>query len=246
MLYAHMVRRHDNCFGVSFGICAHPPRQPATSNMECASLDVTCETSSRPKALRLETTGMLVRRATRTAVVPPPLSWVARCSRGLCTSYKVRTSQLTNHPYSSSKAAGRECSQVAERSIEAVLSNTPPAPWARRPVPGIQWSAGEAYRGRLHVWAKWPPLPPGAAAAHWPSGCGTGCLASCELVRVTLGPGLRARVAPYRSWAIKEARGTVAQALTEPRLSLKDGERKIPPLISFTKPAHQLNSGANI
>ena len=30
MLYAHMVRRHDNCFGVSFGICARPPRRPAT------------------------------------------------------------------------------------------------------------------------------------------------------------------------------------------------------------------------
>ena len=35
MLYAHMVRCHDYCFGVSFGICAHPPRRPSTSNMEC-------------------------------------------------------------------------------------------------------------------------------------------------------------------------------------------------------------------
>jgi hypothetical protein len=58
-----------------------------------ASLDVTCGTFSRPKALRLDATGMLVRRATCTAVVPPPLSWVAGCSRGLCTSHKVRTSQ---------------------------------------------------------------------------------------------------------------------------------------------------------
>ena len=40
---------------------------------------------------------------------------------------QVRTSPKTNHPYSSSKAAGRECSQVAERSIEAFpLGKRPP------------------------------------------------------------------------------------------------------------------------